>query len=157
MGLLLGAWGTHEGEWQGGQAFFVMAMHVSQLVQAHPLTIKCLRVNPDLVGSWKNKSASIFPSSILFFIQCHNSWKFFYFHHFYLKVLILTAQSTEAVENANWIFLPTSIVNMTLNSIWVWDTNSEALRNVENSFIAITPRFTLTQSGSTLGSHLWVK
>ena len=38
---------------------------------------------------------------------------------------------------------------MTLNRIWWWGSSLEALGNVEYPFITITPRSTLTQSGST--------
>ena len=40
-----------------------------------------------------------------------------------------------------------SVQDMTLNCILWWGSTSEALENVENYFIAITHRSTLTQSG----------
>ena len=59
-----------------------------------------------------------------------------------------TAQSPRAVEYANCISAM-SVLDMTLNGIWWWGSSPEALGNVEYSFIAITPRSTLTLSGST--------
>ena len=42
-----------------------------------------------------------------------------------------------------------SIMGMTLNCIWWWDSSSVYLGNGEYSFIAIIPRSTQTQSSST--------
>ena len=41
------------------------------------------------------------------------------------------------------------VLGMTLNNIWWWSSSSEHLRSVVYSFIAITPKSTLAQSGST--------
>ena len=44
---------------------------------------------------------------------------------------------------------PTIVLCMILNCIWWWGSSSGALGNVEYLFIAITPKSTLTQRGST--------
>ena len=43
----------------------------------------------------------------------------------------------------------TSVLDMTQNRIWWWGSSPGALRKREYLFIAIAPRFTLTQNGST--------
>ena len=53
---------------------------------------------------------------------------------------------------------PMSVLDMILNCIWCWGSNSGALGNIEYPFIVIIPKFILTQSGSTCldpvyGSH----
>ena len=45
--------------------------------------------------------------------------------------------------------LSKGVLDMTLFCIWWWDSSSRAMGNVVYPFIAITPRFTLTRSGST--------
>ena len=44
---------------------------------------------------------------------------------------------------------------MTLNCIWTSFSSSGYLGSVEYSFIAITPRSTLTYSGSTIEGGVW--
>ena len=46
---------------------------------------------------------------------------------------------------------------MTLNSIWSWGSSCRDLGSVEYYFIAITPRFPLTQISNLFGSYTWVK
>ena len=41
------------------------------------------------------------------------------------------------------------VLDMTQICIWWWGYSSKDLRSVEYTFIIITPRFTLTLSGST--------
>ena len=43
----------------------------------------------------------------------------------------------------------TSVLDVTLNCIWWWGSSHGTLGNVVNPFIAIMPRSTQTQSGST--------
>ena len=50
------------------------------------------------------------------------------------------------------------VLGMTVKCIWWWGFSPGDWRNVEYSFIAITPKSTLAWSDSNLlGSHLWVK
>ena len=56
----------------------------------------------------------------------------------------------ENIDTSNYRRVPV----MTLNSIWWWGSSSGVLRNVEYPFIAITPRSTLSRSGSTSQSPI---
>ena len=49
------------------------------------------------------------------------------------------------------------VLNMILDSIWWWGSSSGTLESVVYSFIAITPRSNLVQSGRTLKSNLCAK
>ena len=81
---------------------------------------------------------------------------FFYKDIFDIKWLMnIVAKSFGAVEYANCISAegkirpPNQIVSwIWYLTMWWWGSNLEALGNVKYSFITITPRSTLTQSGS---------
>ena len=45
---------------------------------------------------------------------------------------------------------------MLLNGIWMWGSSSEYLGSVKHPYIAITPKTTLTWSGSTCFKKLFI-
>ena len=59
------------------------------------------------------------------------------------------AQLTQAVEYDDCISAPMSVLDMTPYSIGVWGSCPGALAKVENLFIIISPRSSLTQMNST--------
>ena len=52
-------------------------------------------------------------------------------------------------------YIKRGVLDMTLNCNWWWGSNTRYLRSMKYLFIAINPRFTLTQSDCM--SYLWVK
>ena len=67
---------------------------------------------------------------------------------------ILAALSVGAVVYAN--YTSESVMDVTLNRIWWWDSSPDGWGNVEHSFIVIPLKFTLTQVGSTCWSPIYV-
>ena len=61
-----------------------------------------------------------------------------------LSCYITTVSSAELLKPPK-----RGVLGMTLNCFYVWDSSSGALEIVENFFIAITPRFILSQNEST--------